>query len=273
MSHGKLVDKVALITGSSQGIGRATALAMAREGADIVVNGRPPQRATEASAAEQTAREIVALGRRALVCHADVGDRDQVVGMFEQAVAHFGAIDIAVANAALNVKQPIVKAGWEDVQRIVNVCLYGVFHTCQLAAQQMIRQNRAGRRGGKILINGSVHADIAVKCHGVYSMCKSASKQLCRVLAVELAAHRINVNSVNPGWIDTPNERTFITEEQLQAAAQKLPWKRLGTPEEIAAAFVFLASAEADYISGQTLVVDGALELDFGPLVSGLDAD
>ena len=126
---------------------------------------------------------------------------------------------------------------------------------------------------GKILINGSVHADIAVKRHGVYSMCKAANQQLTRVLAVELAKHRINVNGVNPGWIDTPNERTFVDEDQLQSASQKLPWKRLGRPEEIANAFVYLASSDADYISGHTLVVDGALEWDFGDLVSGLDSD
>ena len=118
-----------------------------------------------------------------------------------------------------------------------------------------------------------MHADIAVKCHGVYSMCKAANQHFARVLAVELAKYRINVNGVNPGWIDTPNERTFVSEEQLQAASQKLPWKRLGRPEEIAAAFVYLASSDADYVSGQTLVVDGALELDFGDLVSGIETD
>lgn len=273
MSHGKLHDKVALITGSTQGIGHATAMAMAREGAHIVINGRPTSDATQADAAAETKQKIEMLGRRALVCHADVGDRAQVVRMFQRAVDHFGHIDIAVANAAINVKHSIVRTDWEDVQRIVNVCMYGVFHTCQMAARQMVRQCEAGRPGGKILINGSVHADLAVKCHGVYSMCKAANKQLCRVLAVELAKHRINVNSVNPGWIDTPNERTFITEKALRAAATKLPWQRLGTVDEIAAAFVFLASSDADYISGHAMVVDGALELDFGELVSGLDAD
>ncbi len=271
MSDKRLANKIALITGSTQGIGRATALAMAEAGADIVINGRPCEHATEPEAAERVAAEVESLGQRVLICRADVADRDQVAQMFQQSIAHFGAIDIAVANAAVNVKVPIAKQSWEDVQRIVDVCLYGVFNTCQLAAQQMIQQTQAGRAGGKILINGSVHADIAVKCHGVYSMCKAACKQLCRVLAVELATHRINVNSVNPGWIDTPNERTFISEDDLRAAARRLPWKRLGTPREIAAAFVYLASPDADYISGHTLVVDGALELDFGPLVSGLE--
>lgn len=273
MPNRKLSGKVALITGSTQGIGHATALAMAREGADIVVNGRPPKSATQTDAAEQTKQAIEALGRKALVCYADVGDRDQVAAMFECAVEHFGHIDIALANAATNVKLPIVRTEWDDVQRIVNTCMFGVFHTCQLAAQQMIRQAESGRSGGKILVNGSVHADIAVKCHGVYSMCKAANKQLTRVLAVELAKHRINVNGVNPGWIDTPNERTYITEDELQAAAKKLPWERLGSPDEIAAAFVFLASSDADYISGHTLVVDGALKWDFGEVVSGLDTD
>ncbi len=272
-SDGKLIGNVALITGSTQGIGQATAIAMAREGADIVINGRTPSESAKPNSAEETKQRIEALGRRALICYADVGDRDQVINMFDAAVKHFGQIDIAVANAAVNVKLPIIRSEWEDVQRIVDTCMYGVFHTCQLAAKQMVTQSKSGRPGGKILINGSVHADIAVKCHGVYSMCKAANKQLTRVLAVELAKHRINVNGVNPGWIDTPNERTFVDEEQLQTASQKLPWKRLGRPEEIAAAFVYLASSDADYISGHTLVVDGALEWDFGELVSGLDTD
>ena len=273
MSEGKLSGRVALITGSTQGIGRATALAMAREGADIVVNGRASTIATSSCAAEETKTQIEKIGRRALIAFADVGDREQMDEMFQMAVDHFGHIDIALANAAINVKHSILRTNWKDVQRIVDTTMFGVFHTCQLAARQMVRQVNAGRPGGKILINGSVHADIAVKCHGVYSMCKAANKQLCRVLAVELAKYRINVNSVNPGWIDTPNERTFISEDELRAAALRLPWKRLGTPDEIAAAFVFLASSDADYISGHTLVVDGALEWDFGELVSGLDTN
>ena len=273
MAEGKLAGKVALITGSTQGIGHATALAMAREGADIVVNGRPPTTATQADAAEKTKQAIEALGRKAFICHADVGDRDQVIAMFDRAVDHFGHIDIALANAATNVKLPIVRTDWSDVQRIVNTCMFGVFHTCQLAAKQMIDQTESGRPGGKILINGSIHADIAVKCHGVYSMCKAANKQLTQVLAVELAKYRINVNGVNPGWIDTPNERTYISEEELQTASKKLPWQRLGSPNEIAAAFVYLASSDADYVSGHTLVVDGALKWDISELISGLDAD
>ncbi len=266
----RLQDKVALITGSSQGIGRATAIAMAREGADVVVNGRPPAAATDSGAAAATAAEIEALGQQALVCHADVGRREQVVEMFAKAVSHFGHIDIVVANAAFNIKKQLTDTSWEEAQAITDVVMFGVFHTCQLAAQQMIKQNQDGRKGGKILINGSVHADIPVAYHAVYSMGKAAGKQLCRVLAVELAPYGINVNSVNPGWIDTPNERNFISEEEIQAAAKTLPWQRLGSPDEIAAAFIYLASSAADYITGHTLVVDGGLELDYGMLTHGL---
>ena len=273
MTSGKLAGKVALITGSTQGIGRATALAMAREGADIVINGRESPGATSPTGAETIQQEIEALGRQALICRADVGDRDQIVDMFSRAVDHFGHLDIVLANVAANVKKPLIRMKWSDIQRIVDVAMFGVLHTCQLAAQQMVRQIDAGRPGGKILINGSVHADLAVPCHSIYAMCKGANQQLCRVLAIELAKYRINVNSVNPGWTDTANERTFIPEAELQAAARRLPWQRLGTVEEIAAAFLFLASPDADYISGHTLVVDGALELDFGSLVSGLDTD
>lgn len=266
----KLENRVALITGSTRGIGHATALMFAREGADIVVNGRPEESAVERDAAAKTVAAIEAIGRRAIFIPADVGDRTQVESLFAGAIDHFGHLDIVLANAAYNVKQKVVDAEWPTVQRIFDVAMFGVFHACQLAAQQMTKQNQAGREGGKILINGSVHGDIAVPFHAAYGMSKAAINQLCRILAAELAPFRINVNCVNPGWTDTENERTFISDAELQAAAKRLPWKRLATPDEIAKAFLYLASDDASYVSGHTIVVDGGLELDYGMLTDGL---
>ena len=267
----KLENRVALITGSTRGIGHTTALMFAHEGADIVINGRPEESAVEREAAARTVAAIESIGRRAVFIPADVGDRAQVESLFRKAIDHFGHLDVVMANAAYNVKQKIVDAEWPTVQRIFDVAMFGVFHACQLAAQQMVQQNKAGRLGGKILINGSVHGDIAVPYHAAYGMSKAAINQLCRILAAELASYRINVNCVNPGWTDTENERTFISEEELSAAAKRLPWKRLATTEEIASAFLFLASDDASYISGHTIVVDGGLELDYGMLTDGLD--
>ena len=258
MKAGRLAQQVALITGATTGIGRATAWAMATEGADIAINGLPTAQAREE--AEQLQAEINALGQRAVICLADVSDRDQVEAMFTLAIEHFGRIGIVLANAGLNIKQNVVDTTWDDAQKILGVCLNGVYHTCQLGAAHMIEQHKSGGHGGKILITGSIHANMAVARHGVYSMCKAATQQLARVLAVELAPYRINVNVVHPGWTDTTNERTFLSETELQQAALSLPWQRLATPAELAAAFVFLASSDADYISGHSLTVDGALQ-------------
>jgi glucose 1-dehydrogenase len=244
--------KVALITGASRGIGRGIALRLAREGADVVVNYR-----THPEEARETAQAIAELGRRALVWQADVADRDAVTAMFAAAEESFGHIDVVVANAAYSVRQLIVEAQWEDVKRVIEVSQFGVFHTCQLAAQHMVKRGIPG----KILIISSIHEEMPVATSAAYNMAKAAINHLARTLANELTAHHINVNVINPGWIDTPGERKFATEEEIQAGAQRMPWKRLGTPDDIAAATAFLCSDEADYITGATLRVDGGYVL------------
>ena len=240
--------KVALVTGASRGIGRGVALRLAREGADVVVNYH-----SHPDEAQEVAQHILAEGRRALMVQADVSDRGAMEHMFAQAIALFGQLDIVVANAALSIREPVIEAVWEHVQRTIEVSQFGVFHTCQLAAQQMVRQGH----GGKIIIISSILAELAFPGSAAYNMAKAAINHLCETMATELATHRINVNTINPGWIDTPGERAFTTEEHIQAAAQHMPWGRLGTPADIAAALAFLASDDADYITGTTLRVDG----------------
>jgi glucose 1-dehydrogenase len=249
-----LGGKVALITGAARGIGRGIALCLAEEGADIVVNDLPP---TDGSGARGTAQEVEALGRRTLAYDADVSDREQVAALFAAGVGHFGQIDIVVANAAFSIREPVVEARWEHILRTIEITQFGVFHTCQAAAQQMLRQGR----GGKIVIIGSILADIPFTNSSAYNMAKAAINHLGRTLAAELAAHRINVNVVNPGYIDTPGERKFATEEQLQRAARNIPWGRLGTPRDIGRAVAYLASDDADYVTGSVLQVDGGYKL------------
>ena len=244
--------KVALVTGASRGIGRSIALRLAAEGADVVVNYRSHPHAAEAVAAE-----IAALGRAALPWQADVADRDAVGAMVAGAVARFGRLEIAVANAGFSVRQSVLTAAWADVARVVEVNQFGVFHTCQFAAQQMAAQPLAGRSRGKILIISSVLAEVAPPGNSAYNMAKAAVNHFGETLAAELAAYRINVNTLNPGWIDTPGERHYATEQELQAAGPRIPWGRLGDPEDIAAAAAFLLSDEADYITGTTLAVAG----------------
>jgi len=197
------------------------------------------------------------MGRQAWVCQADVADRAAVAWMFAGAVEHFGHIDIAVANAAMSVRELVIEAQWENVLRTIEVSQFGVFHTCQAAAQQMVKQGH----GGKIVIISSVLEEIAPPTSAAYNMAKAAVNHLGRTMAAELAAHRINVNMIDPGWIDTPGERVFASEEAIQAGARRIPWGRLGTVEDIGKAVAFLTSDDADYVTGATLRVDGGFVL------------
>jgi glucose 1-dehydrogenase len=244
--------KVALVTGASRGIGRGIALHLAREGANVIINYR-----THPEEAQSLAQEIAGMGRQALLQQADVADREAMAAMFAAAQQQFGHIDVVVANAAYSVREPVVNAAWEGVLRTLEVTQFGVFHACQMAAQQMVKQGK----GGKILLISSIHEEVPFANSAAYNMAKAAINHLARTLANELTPHHINVNVINPGWIDTPGERNFSTEEQLQEGGKHIPWGRLGTPEDVAAAAAFLCSDEADYITGSTLRVDGGFML------------
>jgi glucose 1-dehydrogenase len=250
--------KAALVTGAARGIGQGVALCLAEAGADVVVNDLPP---TGEDDARETAAEIEKLGRRALVHYADVSDREQVAAMFAAGAAHFGHIDIVVANAALTMRELTVEAHWPHVLRTLEVTQFGVYHTCQMAAQHMVAQAKAGRPGGKIIIIGSVLAEIPLPTSAPYNMAKAAINHLGRTLAAELAQYRVNVNVINPGWIDTPGERKLATAAEIEAGAKRIPWGRLGTPGDIGRAAVFLASDDADYITGSALRIDGGFTL------------
>jgi len=252
----RLEGKMALVTGASRGIGRGIALCLAAEGADVVVNY-----CTHSDEAQEVVETISALGRRALSVQADVAQREAVAGLIAATVESFGRLDIAVANAAYTIREPVLEADWEHVQQVSQVSQFGVFHTCQLAARQMVTQAGAGAGGGKIVIISSILEEVPAPGSAAYNMAKAAINHLGRTMAAELASHHINVNMVNPGWIDTPGERRFASEEQLRQAGERIPWGRLGTPEDIGRAVVFLVSDEADYITGATLRVDGGFLL------------
>jgi glucose 1-dehydrogenase len=241
------------------------ALRLAAEGADVVVNYF--RHREEAS---QVVEAVEAMGRRAVVWQADVADRAAVASMVAGAVSQLGSLDIVVANAGFSIREPVLEADWDHVRRVLEVNQFGVFHTCQFAARQMVSQVAAGRPGGKIIIISSVLEEIPATGSSAYNMAKAAVNHLGRTLAAELAPWHINVNLVNPGLIDTPGERHYATEEELRVRARQIPWQRLGTPEDIGALVAFLASDDADYITGATVNITGATVRVDGGLLLGL---
>jgi glucose 1-dehydrogenase len=244
----QLEGKVALITGASRGIGRATAVEMARAGANVVVNYY-----SHGDEAETVADEVRSLGREAVTFRADVSDRDAVEKMVAAGVDKLGHIDILVSNAYYSKREPFLELSVEAVKRTWDVTLWGAFHSAQLAARQMAAQGN----GGAICFISSVLSTVPMPTSLPYNTAKAGINQMSRTIARELAGERIRSNVIEPGWTDTPGERQFTSEEDMKTEGAKLPWGRLATPEEIANAATFLCSSAAEYITGSALRVDG----------------
>jgi glucose 1-dehydrogenase len=247
-----LTGKVALITGASRGIGRGCAEQMARCGADVAINYR-----THGDEADEVADVVRSLGRRAATFGADVSDRASVDAMVAGAARELGRVDIVVANAYYSKREPFLELDVEGVRRTLEVTLMGAFHVAQAGARQMVQQGE----GGSILFISSVLSFLPFATSMPYNTAKAGMNHMAMTIAAELAEHRIRVNVIQPGWTDTPGERQFSSEEQIREGARRLPWKRLGTPEDLGKAAAFLASDDADYITGATLKVDGGMTL------------
>jgi glucose 1-dehydrogenase len=249
----KLNGKVAIVTGASRGIGRATAIELARNGADVTVNY-----ASHSGEAEEVAAEITKLGRRALICQCDVGNREQVEQMFAETVRTFGGVDILVNNAYTSVRKPLLEMDVPGLEKTWSVSLWGVFHCSQVAARQMVKQGR----GGSIVAVSSVHAFRPYPGASSYNGAKAAVNQMALTWAGELAQYGIRVNVVEPGWTDTPGELRYNTEEQLRDGGKVVPLGRLARPEEIAKSVLFLVSEEdSSYVTGACLRADGGYVL------------
>lgn len=245
----KLAGKTALVTGAGQGIGRGCAIELAREGADLVINDRDGS--TKLSA---VANEIRSLGRKCIAIEADVFSRAGCEALLEKSLAQVPQIDILVSNPARNSRCSFLDQDPIEFERLIQATLIGGFHISQLVARQMVARGQ----GGKIVFMSSVQAELPMAGSIAYGPAKAALNHLARSIAVELAPHRINVNAIEPGWIDTPGERQSFGDEVIEREAAKLPLGRLGRPEEIGKAAVFLCSSDADYVTGTILVVDGA---------------
>lgn len=247
----KLQNKVALVTGSSQGIGRGIAVRLAEEGADLVINGRDDD-----DESRQTLEQVRALGRRACFIAADVGVVAQCQRLVAQAVEQMGRLDILVNNAGVQKHSPFLEADEADYDLVLNVNLRGPF----FLAQAFARHLRDAGRAGRIINNSSVHEELPFPNFTGYCASKGGLKMLMRNLAIELAPLGITVNNVAPGAIETPINRALMNQpEKLAGLLENIPAGRLGQPRDVASAVAFLASDEADYITGTTLVIDGGL--------------
>ena len=238
--------------GPAGGLGAQRRLHWPQAGADVAINYH-----SHSEEAESAAQEVRSAGRRALLVQADAGDLQAVERMVDQTVTHFGRLDIAVTNAVYSDRELFHLADLDGFARTIQVTMWGAFYTLRAATRQMIEQGD----GGSIVIVSSPHAFIPVPRSMAYNMSKAAIDQMARTAAIELVEHRIRVNIVHPGWIDTPGERKFATEEQIQRGGEKLPWNRLGRPEEIARGVVFLCDPASDYITGSSLGIDGGATL------------
>jgi len=254
----RLENKVAVVTGSSSGIGEAIALAFAAEGAAVVVNYSRHE-----DSAQKVLDKIENAGGKGLVVGADVSDPKEVDAMVQLAISTFGRIDIMVNNAGMERKMPFLETPFEVWQGTIAVNLTGAWLGCQSAAKQMVAQGE----GGRIINVSSVHEDLAMPTNSPYCATKGGVRMLMRTLAVELAPHDITVNNIAPGAIDTPMDAPLKQDPDLmKELLSEIPLGRMGKPEEVANLALFLASDDSSYVTGSTLFVDGGMIRQAGTL-------
>lgn len=242
-----LSGRVALVTGSARGIGRACALALARAGADIILGLR------RMDSGEALANEIHTLGRQVLPVQMDVSRLDEIEAAVQAGVEHFEHIDILVNNAGIGKPNPAEKVLEKDFDDTLEVNLKGTFFTAQTVGKVMIRQ-----RQGRIINISSQAGFVALPTESIYCMTKAAISHLTKCLALEWAPYNINVNAVAPTFIETPGTKKWLDDEAFRASVKnRIPLGRIGEPAEVAEPVVFLASPAASLITGATLMIDG----------------
>ena len=249
-SRKSLEGKVALVTGASRGIGHTIALRLGAAGARVVVNDVVFREGPEAAA-----EAVRSVGGEARVIQADITKAEQVQKMFQQVEAEWGSVDILVNNAGITRDGLIMRMSEEDWDAVLTVNLKGAFLCCRAAARSMIR-----KRWGRIINMSSVVALAGNPGQVNYSASKAGLIGMTRTLAKELASRNITVNALAPGFIDTDMVKT-MSEDARKQALSRIPMGRLGTPEDVAAVVAFLATEEANYITGQVIGVDGGIAL------------
>ena len=245
----ELKDKVALVTGARQGMGKAHALALASQGAKVIVTD------IDESECQKVVNEIESQGGEAIALKLDVSSAEEVGRVFDSAVEHFGRLDILVNNAGVFIPKAFLEITEDEWNKVIDINLKGQFLCAQRAAKEM-----AKNKWGRIINIASIasgQVGIGMEWGSHYTASKGGVIGLTETLAIELAPLGINVNAVAPGAIDTPMLRAGAEEEELKKWVEKIPLKRIGKPEEVSAMVVFLASEEASYITGVTFYVDG----------------
>lgn len=239
--------KVAVVTGGSRGIGRAAALALAEAGCNLVITAR------RSEGLENVAGEISALGRRVLAVRADLTKVDEIYRMVDQAVTVFGKIDILVNNAGINIPKPALEVTEEDWDQVLDTNLKGVFFCSQAVGKVMIAQNR-----GKVINMASQMAFVGYYKRAAYCSSKGGVVQLTKALAIEWAAHSINVNAIAPTFIETPLTAPMFSDPVFREdVVRRIPLGRVGKPEDVTGAVIYLASEASDLVTGHTILVDG----------------
>jgi glucose 1-dehydrogenase len=254
----RLENKVAVITGSSLGIGSAIALALAKEGAAVAVDYR-----SHPDEAKEIVEQVENFGGRAISVHADVSSPEDVKNLIQKAVEEFGRLDVMINNAGMEEKMPFLETPLDVWNKTIAVNLTGAWLGCQEAAKQMVSQGGSGR----ILNISSVHEDLPMPTNSPYCATKGGLRMLMRTIAVELAPHNITVNNIAPGAVATPMDAPLEEDaNKMQQLLSEIPLRRMGKPEEVAALAVYLASDDAAYVTGSTFVIDGGMMRSSGRL-------
>jgi glucose 1-dehydrogenase len=247
----KLEGKNALVTGSDQGIGQAIALKLAEEGADVVVNYRRNR-----EGAEQTRDRIRAFGRNCAVIQADVGNLESARKLVEESIAALSSLNVLVNNAGIETRASFLDVTEEDYAAVIQVNMTAPFFLAQAFVRHVVEKQQAGA----IINISSVHEELPFPHFTPYCMAKGGLKMMMRNLAIELGSCGITVNNIAPGAIETPINRNLMADPKLlRGVLQNIPLHRLGQPADVAAVAAFLASPDAAYITGATIVVDGGL--------------
>lgn len=243
-----LKGKRALVTGAAMGIGRGCAVELAKAGADLVVNDRPG-----VSALHDVVKSIQETGRNCIAVESDVFSAAGCKLLTDEAIDRAGPIDILISNPAYGRRGAILDFPDDEFEKVVNATFSSGFYLSRSIARHMKQRGS----GGKIIFISSICGEMPFENNAPYGAAKAALNHLTQSLAIELFGSRINVNAIEPGWIDTPNERATFSDAVIDQAGKDMPWGRMGTPADIGRAARFLASDAADYITGTVLPVDG----------------